>query len=468
MTTRESLRQTAATVSRALATSERDAKAPGDGPATGQNSIVRMFGRFGWALADQVLASATNFLLGLIVARTVGARDLGGFSVAYATFTLSLGAVRAIAGDLLVVRYTGVSAEEWRQGLRRSAGTALMVGTLVGAGCLVAGLIVGEPSRTILAIVGISLPFLVVQDVWRFAFFARGRGLAAFLNDSVWAVALFAGFAILRYADVSSVAWFTSTWAASGALAAIFGVFQLRVLPTGPWTAIKWLHGHRDLAPRFFAEFVVGTGVSSLVLFAVGALAGLGELGQLRAGEIALGPLNVLFLGAGLVATAEGVRLLRESRKRLVVGCVWLSAAVTAGVLAWGAVVFVLPRSAGELVLRGNWDAARSLLPILIMVLIFHGTAFGALIGLRSLAAARRSLRAKCIDGTLMVLFVPTGAYLGGGRGAAAGYAISACLKSVNAWWQFSRAFREYEEQPVQTGINETATIAVAESTIDS
>ena len=100
-----------------------------------------MVGRFGWALADQLLSSATNFLLGLLVARTVGARDLGAFSVAYATFTFSLGAVRAVARELLVVRHSALSADEWRDGVKRSAGTALMAGIVIGAGCLIAGAI---------------------------------------------------------------------------------------------------------------------------------------------------------------------------------------------------------------------------------------------------------------------------------------------------------------------------------------
>ena len=165
-------------------------------------SAVSMIGRFGWALADQVLSSATNFLLGLLVARTVGPRELGAFSMAYATFTFSLGAVRAIAGELLVVRHSAVSADEWRDGVKRAAGTALMAGIVVGIGCLIAGVTVGEPFRTVLSIVGISLPFLLVQDVWRFAFFARRRGSAAFLNDLVWAAVLFAAFAVLRYFDV--------------------------------------------------------------------------------------------------------------------------------------------------------------------------------------------------------------------------------------------------------------------------
>lgn len=404
-----------------------------------------MINRFGWALADQVLSSATNFALSLLVARTVGPRDLGAFSVAYATFTFSLGAVRAIAGELLVVRHSAVSVEDWREGVQRAAGTALIAGILVGVCCLLVGAVAGSSSRTVFTIVGLSLPLLLIQDVWRFAFFARRRGGAAFANDLVWAILILAAFALLRQFGVTSVAWFTFGWAASGCLAAVVGMFQLKVIPSGPRASWTWLRRHRDLAPRFVAEFAVGTGVSSMTLFAIGAIAGLGEVGRLRAGEIALGPLNVLFLGMGLVSTAEGVRLLHESSERFVSGCRWLSLTVIAGVLAWGLIVLTLPREIGETVLRTNWFAARSLVPLLLIALTGYASSFGAWTGLRSLAAARRSLRAKCIDGLLTVSFGVTGAYLAGAVGVASGYALSAWLKSMNVWWQFARALSEHE-----------------------
>jgi len=410
-------------------------------PAAG----MKMMRRFGWGLADQLLSSATNFLLAVLVARTVGARDLGAFSVAYATFTFSLGAVRAIAGELLVVRHSAVSADDWREGVAKSAGTALIAGVIVGVGSLIAGAGAGEPSRTVLSIVGLALPFLLVQDVWRFAFFARGRGSAAFLNDVVWVVTMFAAFALLRHYDVLSVAWLTLGWASAGALAAIVGVFQVKVLPSGPMAAVRWLRRHREIAPRFFAEFVVSSGVSNLTLFAIGGVAGLGELGRLRAGEIALGPLTVLFAGAGLVATPEGVRLLRESPRRLVRGCRWLSLALATGVLAWGAVILVVPRTIGEFLLRANWDAARPLLPPLLIALIGYALSFGAWTGLRSLAAAKRSLRARCIDGALTFSLGLAGAYLGGAIGVAWGYAVTGIFRSLNAWWQLSRALGEGE-----------------------
>jgi O-antigen/teichoic acid export membrane protein len=340
---------------------------------------ITMIGRFGWGLADQVLSSATNFLLGLVVARSVGMRELGAFGVAYATFSLSLGAIRAIAGELLVVRHSVASPDQWRNGVKGAAGTAVGAGVIAGVACLLAGAKSGGSLQLVLGIVGVFLPGLLLQDVWRFAFFAQGRGSAAFLNDAVWAVAMFAGFGVLKLMGILSVAWFTVAWAAAGSFAALLGLLQLGVRPSGPRAAVAWLRQHQDLAPRFLTEFAVSSGISNLTFFAIGGIAGLTELGRLRAGEIAVGPLNVLFGGIGLVATPEGVRLLRESTTRLVQGCRWVSTALVAGVLAWAGVVLVLLPSAGRMLLATNWDAARSLLPPLLIGATGFASAYGAL-----------------------------------------------------------------------------------------
>lgn len=416
----------------------------------GKSSDLGMIGRFGWGLGDQLLSSATNFLLGLLVARAVSSRDLGAFSLVYAIFTLSLGGVRAIAGELLVVRHSAVSLDEWRHGVKRAAGTALTAGVVVGLGCLVASAIVEGSLGTLLTILGVCLPGLLVQDVVRFGFFARGRGSAALLNDMIWALAMFAAFALLWLSGLSSVDWFTLAWAGAGLLAAVVGLFQLKVVPCGPISAIKWLRYHRDLAPRFAAEFAVSTGVSNLILFAIGSVAGLDQLGHLRAGQIALGPLTILFTGAGLVATPEGVRLLRESPGRLIHGCRWMSVVLASGVLAWVVVALAIPRGLGELVLRANWLGARSLLVPLSIGLTGSALAFGAWTGLRSLAAAKRSLRARNIDAVSSLVFGVVGAYIAGATGAAWGYALAGCLRIPNAWWQFSRGLREYKRRETE------------------
>jgi O-antigen/teichoic acid export membrane protein len=412
-------------------------------------NVVR---RFGWAFADQLLSSGTNFLLGVLVARTVGVRDLGAFSVAYATFTFSLGGVRSVASELLVIRHGALSTQEWRDGIKRSSGTALLAGIVIGAGSLIAAVVLRGAVGAVLTILGVSLPFLLVQDVSRFALLARERGAAAFLSDAAWAAVMFTAFALLREAGVASVTWFTFGWAAAGCVAAAVGLLQLKLLPGGPVAAVRWLRGHNDIAPRLFAEFAITTGVSMVTVFAIGGIAGLGDLGRLRAGEILLGPLNIMFGGVGLVATAEGVRLLRGSPRRLAHGARRLSLSLVTGVLAWGMIVLFVPRSIGESVLRTNWDAGRSLVTPLLISFVGYASTFGASMGLHCLAAARRSLRARCIEGALTFSCGLGGAYLAGANGVAWGFAVAGSLKGVNAWWQFTRALREYEGRSSAAG----------------
>src|SRR6476620_11142936 len=144
MTTRGSLWRSASTVSGLFFQGSRSTGFVGlfvymrDVAARSARHVVR---RFGWAFADQLLSSGTNFLLGVLVARTVGVRDLGAFSVAYATFTFSLGGVRSVASELLVIRHGALATQEWRDGIKRSTGTALLAGIVIGAGSLIAAVV---------------------------------------------------------------------------------------------------------------------------------------------------------------------------------------------------------------------------------------------------------------------------------------------------------------------------------------
>ena len=48
---------------------------------------IRPFvGRLSWGVADQALSSLTNFAVGIVVARSLGIRELGAFSIAFATY----------------------------------------------------------------------------------------------------------------------------------------------------------------------------------------------------------------------------------------------------------------------------------------------------------------------------------------------------------------------------------------------
>jgi hypothetical protein len=112
--------------------------------------------------------------------------------------------------------------------------------------------------------------------------------------------------------------------------------------------------------------------------------------------------------------------------------------------LVLGAVLLSLPRDVGEFLLGTNWEAARSLLLPLSIGTAGFGATFGAYTGLRALAAAKRSLRARSFDALATMCFVLAGAAAGGARGAAWGGAVGAFLENLIVWWQFRKALGDY------------------------
>ena len=63
--------------------------------------------RLGWGVTDQALSSLTNLVMTLSVARTLGCRQFGAFTLAYVTYGFALTASRALSSDPLMVRFGG-------------------------------------------------------------------------------------------------------------------------------------------------------------------------------------------------------------------------------------------------------------------------------------------------------------------------------------------------------------------------
>ncbi|MGH3630576.1 MAG: hypothetical protein ACRDRL_24435, partial [Sciscionella sp.] len=183
-----------------------------------------MAGRLSWGLGDQAVSSLTNFVVGIYVARELGVIAFGVFSLAWVTYGVVLNVSRGLATDPLMVRFSAVATEDWRGAVARTSGTALAVGVLAGVLSVLIGIALGGALSSAFIGLGIVLPALLLQDSWRFAFFASGEGHRAFLNDMVWAAALVP--AMFFAAKHGSVIGFVLAWGASAALAACFGYVQ--------------------------------------------------------------------------------------------------------------------------------------------------------------------------------------------------------------------------------------------------
>src|SRR5215472_9352067 len=307
--------------------------------------------RLSWGVADQAMSSISNFAVNIYIARTLGAVQYGAFALAYVTYGFALNASRGLATDPLLVRFSGTDLPTWRRAVAACTGTAIGVGLAAGACVLVAAALLSGTARLAFFALGLTLPALMLQDSWRYSFFALGRGSQAFLNDTIWTLALLPALVLLRETGNANVFWLVFAWGAAAAVAAAVGPLQARVVPrlSGAW---EWLSRNRDLGPRYFAEGTVATVSSQLRNYGVGLILGLAALGYVQAANTLMGPFMVVFFGMGLVLLPEAARILRHAPRHLPRFCVLVSAGLALLGLAWGGVLLVaLPRGLGHLML---------------------------------------------------------------------------------------------------------------------
>ncbi|MYT28611.1 MULTISPECIES: membrane protein [unclassified Streptomyces] len=404
-------------------------------------------GRLSWGLADQAASSMSNFVVGIYVARSLGVAAFGVFSLAWVTYGVVLNVSRGLATDPLVVRFSGVPAASWRAAVVRSSGTALGLGAALGAACLVAGLGLGGRVGTAFACLGVVLPGLLLQDAWRFAFFAAGTGQKAFVNDLVWGVALVP--ALVVAAHVGSVGAFVLAWGASAAVAAGYGCLQSGIRPRMT-RARGWLREQRDLGYRYLVENVALSGASQLRAYGLGAIVGVGAVGAVRGAELLLGPFLALLMGLSLVTVAEAARVLRQAPHRLGTFCLLLGGGQAVAALLWGVALLLMPDRLGALVLGGVWPSASALIVPVTLGVAGAGLGTGAAAGLRALAAARRSLRCQLFASACYVVGGLGGAVVAGTVGSAWGVATATVCGSAVWWLQLRPALRErHQNHPI-------------------
>ena len=385
-------------------------------------------------MADQALSSATNFGVTIAVARAVSPPEFGAFAVVYALSFALLQLSRAMGTEPLVVRFSGAPDRERRTATESAAGAAVAVAVPGGAMTACAALAFDGALRSALLALAAVLPGLLLQDAWRFGFFAMGRPARAAANDLVWALAQVAAVGAVLAGGWTTAGAFVLAWGGAATLAAAFGFAQTGLRPR-PGRLRAWLRQHSDLVPRYVGEFAVFRSSAQLTLYLVGAVAGLAALGSLRAAQVLLGPLNVVYLGATAFAVPEAARAGVTSPGRLGRLALQVSGTLTVISLAWGVCLLLLPDDVGRALLGAMWPLARPLLVPVLIGAIASAATVGPWVALRALGAASASLRARSTVAAINAVGGVSGALLGGAPGAAYGLAAGS-LASVAVWWQ--------------------------------
>jgi O-antigen/teichoic acid export membrane protein len=412
--------------------------------------------RLSWGVADQAMSSISNFAVNIYIARTLGAVQYGAFALAYVTYGFALNASRGLGTDPLLVRFSGTDLPTWKRAVARCTGTATVMGLVMGALALVVSMFLHGTTGMAFLALGLTLPGLLVQDSWRFAFFALGRGGQAFLNDTIWTIVLLPALVLLRQTGHANVFWFVFAWGAAAAVAAVIGPIQARVVPkaSGGW---GWVSQHRDLGPRYLAEGTLNSSQNQLRNYGIGFILGLGALGYIQAASTLMGPFMVIFFGMGLVLLPEAARILRKSPGRLPLFCAGASGGLALCGLAWGIILLLaLPRGLGQLMLGSLWGPTYPLVLPSTIAIMGGCVQAGAGVGLHALGSARRSLRAMAIASALFVICGLIGAAFGGAVGTMYGAAVASWAGALLFWIQLRNALREPVRTPAETQVPAT------------
>jgi O-antigen/teichoic acid export membrane protein len=392
------------------------------------------------------MSSLSNAAMSLYIAHELGATQFGAFSVAYVTYSFVLNASRGLATDPLLVRYSHAEHRVWKRAVQCCTATAAVVGVVMGIACLIAGAVASGTTALAFIALGVSLPGLMLQDSWRYSFFALGKGGRAFLNDTIWTVGLGVALEGLRVWHHQTVFWFVLMWGLTANLAALCGMFQARLLPRLSGIG-EWLSRMRDLGPRYLLENTATAGSGQLRIYAVGFVAGLEAVGHVQEGSLLMGPFFVIFMGISLVTVPEATRMLHRSTRHLRRYCALVSVGLSLLALCWGLILlFALPRGLGTLLLHAKqWQPVYGLVIWLTLAMMGSCVIAGAMAGLRALGIARRSLRANLIASGVYLVLGVLGAVENGALGSVEGTALATWIGAGVYWWLLRTGLRDHD-----------------------
>lgn len=385
-----------------------------------------LLGDRAYAVADQAVFSVTSLVVTILVAQRLPAVDFGYFALEYAGYWLVLGALRSLVGEPVLI-FTGRAAGSDHP-FRYGGGPAatVLIAVVVGAATVVVGLATGIWSLVALAAV---FPLVALQDCLRYVLLSlRGAG-RALVGDLVGLAVIVGGGLLLR-PDTVTVWWLIVGGGAVGGLLVQLPRVGIRFGATS-----AFLRETRTIGVRALVEFLVTSGVSQLVVFALPAVASVSAVAGLRAAQTLASPLNVLITAAGLVTLSPLSS--RVTSGGLTAGLAFarrISLLLIAAAAACAVVVAVVPGSVWARVFGESWAFAGSSAPLLCLQQGAAAAGLFATYFLRVSGHASTSVRMRFAMSPLIVVCALLGGHLAGAEGAAVGLSASAVVVAAAYW----------------------------------
>ncbi len=377
-----------------------------------------------WTLADQAVSSATNAAISFLIARQVSDVEYGAFGIAYTLFAIVIGLCRGATCLPLSMHYSGSTPSSFRSAASATTGSSFAFGIGVGVVFVGIGLGVGGPVGSSLSAMGFVLPGLLLQDAWRYVFFAMGRPFGAFLNDVVWAVVQVFGIWLLVHRGVAESSPLVLAWGAAALVAALIGVVQAGFWPS-PGATRRWLTENRTDSTYLAAEFITVQGALQTSMLAIGEVGSLSTIGALQGARTLLGPTTVVGVGVVSFALPElSKRTSMNARDRERVAYA-LSGLVVAIGAVWSLIFYFLPDRYGQALLGDTWAGTKDILGLSILHYLAAAVPVGPACMAYALGKTKITFRLNAAFAPMLLGFPILGAVLGEARGAVIGFNLA-------------------------------------------
>ena len=400
-----------------------------------------------WNIADQLISSANNFLVQIVIAKSVSEGDFGTFAIVFSIFSVATGFFRALATSPVGMRFAGASDEEFGRVTAASTGLALGGSLLVGLALVATGLL--APFGTVLShslvALGVVLPGLLMQDAWRQVLFARLRPAAACLLDGTWGVLQLLAVLVLFTGGVHSVPAYVLAWGGAALAASFVGLAQMRRRPRLR-RAVGWLREQSSTTRYLVPEYVLLQSGAQIAVFVVAAVAGTAAAGALRGGNMLTVPATIMSTGLMTFAVPELSRRRAAMTRR---GWTWAALAISGLVVVtgvvWGSLFLLLPDGVGLALLGDTWAGTKEVLVPIIVGQAGSALSVGPAAVLYANEGARLTLRLHVVYAVLLVVASTVGALGWGAVGTAWGMAAAFWL--TVPWWYL--AVHRHVRRPV-------------------
>jgi O-antigen/teichoic acid export membrane protein len=392
--------------------------------SAGRSSVVGLLSRrknLVYGVLDQGVFSLVNLGLNIAVAATSSTETFGALGLVLALYLLETGLV--YGG--IVEPYSVSAPVKGDDATRHAVAASVVLGlVLAGAHLLVAAVASGTLAAFLLAY-ALATPGLLVQSSARGLLVGLGRTRLAFQSNLVWA-AVQVGLSIVALQAGSSTGIFLA-WAAGGWASAAYCLWCLR---TGPhvvgWRS--WFRGRTRVAASWAGDYLAQHGMAQVMVFSLGAVAGLGAVSSYRGALQLTGPATVVVGGLRQVILPGAARRARAgdgSLERAITGAAVAFPAVT---LVLVAPFLLLPPDAGAAMLGESWEGARAVLPWILLMRMANTAVTALSVGLRATHDYRATLLLRVAGGVSMLVSATVAGAWWGAMGASVALAIVAVI----------------------------------------